>query len=61
MKCPHCGYESDRINKGEKGSFFHTYTEWKRTTDNFFVVSEVTMYGCPSCRKVFIEFYRKEK
>ena len=60
MKCPHCDYEYRWDSKsesyiGSEGEFYHLAIEMKRTIHHGFSDTS-DMYGCPSCRKVFIGY-----
>jgi hypothetical protein len=59
MQCPHCnyknGWDSETIKTihGKEGRFYYLAVELKRPAD--FRNDEVTLYGCPKCKKTFIE------
>lgn len=63
MKCPHCNYEQgwrggnipDAV--GEHGGFYQADKELRRLTHNaeFYGLEFAQLFGCPKCKKTFIE------
>lgn len=58
MKCPHCEYEDTndcpRPNNlgGIEGNFYKLPVKLEREND--YRDEQVPLYGCPSCKKVFL-------
>ena len=59
MKCPFCNYfhgycsEKQEIVKGEVGDFHYLPVKMEREID--YQTERISLFACPSCKKVFIE------
>jgi len=62
MMCPHCNYQSHIFNedcssvtKGEKGDFYSFYNNIIMKRFDSYIQEEAFVFGCPNCKKLFIE------
>jgi hypothetical protein len=63
MKCPHCGYvdgyepSEGKTIDGDEGEFFTFPIPMGRKDEGSYhrAVEPVDLYGCPSCKKTFID------
>lgn len=64
MKCPYCEYEHGwsgeqcKDVKGESGNFYELSNDVRAERDTSYYhhhKEKATVYGCPKCKKVFID------
>lgn len=57
LKCPHCNYEGNKTSKDKnEGLFWELSNEISltRSINNLDKQQEAYIYGCPSCKKLFV-------
>jgi len=55
MVCPHCKYESTWNEVGEDEGFYTISNDIKMERDYSGDIEECFVFGCPKCKKVFID------